>query len=91
VRVLPEARSDFHDDEVLVELRIGLRDFAFAERIIKRAVDRLRGNAEARGRRPVDHDVCGQALDLLVTVDVGQLVDLLHRGEQRRRPLIELR
>ena len=47
VGILPEARLDFHDDTVLIQLLIHRRNLTLAKGVIERIVDR-RG-AHARG------------------------------------------
>ena len=89
-RALPVARRDFHDDVVLVERVIDCRHRALPEGIVKRIVDLVHGQAEARCRIAIDHQVGFQALLLLIGIHVGKGWILLHLRQQLGRPFVNL-
>ena len=78
VGILPEDRIHFHHDEVLIDRGVGLGDFAFAEGVVEDVVESLQGDAEARSSRRGRSPDSPQARVLLIAVDVGELVELLH-------------
>ena len=53
-RVPLEGRRRLHDEMILVQLREQGGNLALAESVVKRLIDLLRGNAEARGGDAVD-------------------------------------
>ncbi len=82
--------QDFQDHVIAVELGEILGDLALAERVVQRVVDQLRLDAVARGGVAIDRQRQRGALGLLVGGDVAQLRQLLHRGQDLRRPLVQL-
>ena len=71
-RPLPILRCNFHDDVVLVELRVPDGHLALPEGIVKCIVDHFGGNAEPGGGIPVDREVGLEALVLLVAAYVDE-------------------
>ena len=67
---------------IAVELREVLRHLTLSERIVKRIVDQLRLNAEARRLVAVDGQGQRCAAGLLVGRDVAQLGQCLHLVEK---------
>ena len=73
LRIALQVGQDLHDDVVAVLLREILRHLALAEGIVKRVVDRLRGEPEARRAVAVDVDRQRRSRHLLIGRDVAQL------------------
>ena len=71
LRILPEFRRHLHDHVILVQRRVHGGDLALAEGIVKRVVDQLRRDAEARGGGAVVLHPGLQAVVLLIAVHVG--------------------
>ena len=90
IGVLPELGSHLHHDEVLVDRREGRGDLPFPEAVIQDVVYGRGRDAQARGRGPVDDEIGCQPVVLRVARHVRQLVDVPHRVEQSRAPLIQL-
>jgi hypothetical protein len=67
-----------------------MHDFALPEGIVKRVVDRLGSDAQARCRIAIDFELYGGPGDLLVGRDIAQQRDPLQRLEQDRSPVVEL-
>ena len=75
---------------ILILLRVNDRDLPLAERAVKRAVNCLRLNAEARGRVAIDYHGFLQSAKLLIArgvLDLRIFVKLVH---ELRCPRIEL-
>ena len=81
IRALPPLLLERENHVILVDRLVHRRDLALAERVVERAVDRLRGQAEARGSVAIDDDVRGQAGILLVRTHVHDF--------RQRRELVE--
>ncbi len=76
---------------VLVDRFVHCRHLTLAEGVVKGAVDGLRGQAQPRGRVPVDDDVGRKAGALLVGADICQLRQPRDPGRHSRSPLVEQR
>ena len=75
---------------ILVLLRVNDRDLPLAKRAVKRAIDRLRLNPEARRRVAINDHFLLQAANLLVAVNVLDLRILCNLADQLWRPGVEL-
>src|SRR5438132_1264658 len=87
---LPEARLDFHHHVILVERAVHDRNLALAESVVERVVDELRGDAEARGGGPVDHQRRLLPLILLVAAQIDELRQRAEALRDPRPPRVEL-
>ena len=84
-------RLHFENDAELIELGENDRDLALAERVVKRVVDGLGQDVEARRFFAIDIDIQLQAIDLLIAGHVGQLRKLTEFLHEFRCPLAQLR
>src|SRR5205823_3117915 len=90
LQIVLELRFDFQHDPKLVRLREDRRDLTLAKGVIECIVDRLRADAEARGRIAVDDQARLQAPILVVAGDITQLRQLLQLLHKARRPQAQL-
>src|SRR6185312_6639279 len=65
-------------------------DLALPERIVERIVDLADRDSEARGGIAIDDQAGLQALVLLVAADIGKGRIALERGDELRRPFVQL-
>ena len=77
LQIFLELRFDFEHDPILVRLGEDSGYLTLAKGVIERIVDRLRADAEARGRIAVDDQTRLQAPVLIVAGDITQLRQLL--------------
>ena len=75
-RIELESRVGFENDVVLVELGVKRIDLPLAESIVKRVVDGLRRDAEARSRGAIDGQCRGHAAQLLIRRHIGEFGQL---------------
>ena len=67
---------------ILVRLGEYGRDLTLAEGVVKRIVDILRSDAEARSRIAIDVEHQSESIALLIARDIPELVDSLKFGEE---------
>ena len=86
----PEVRFHFQDDAELIQLGENDRDLALAERVVKRVVDRLGQDIQARCFLTIDIDIELEPVDLLIAGHVAQLRQLTQLLHQFRCPFRQL-
>ena len=91
VGALPELRRDAHHDVILVRVLVDRRDKALTEGVVKRRVDLRDGDAETRGRRPIDREFDFKPVRLLIGIDILELRHVLQRGGDLGNPGIQIR
>ena len=84
------ARLELHHHPILVVWRIYRRDLARAVRVIQRAFDRLRRNAQRGGLVAIDIDGDLRLRDLQIARHVDQILQRLELRFDLRRKLVEL-
>jgi hypothetical protein len=90
VGILLEFGRYFHDDVVLVESFVDVRDLALTESVAERVVDILKINAEAAGGVAIDDDIAGQAVHLLIGIDIAKLRNGGQALLNQRSPVAEV-
>ena len=81
-RIELELLLGLQDDVVLIELCVQRVDLALAEGIVKRVVDGLRRDSEARSRGPINDQSLGHTVQLLIGHHVGKFGQLLEPCNQ---------
>ncbi len=89
-RIALKALRDLHHDVVLIQRLIGRRHLALAKGVRERGVDGQRRNPQPASRVAIDHQLLLQTRIQLVGCHILQRRQLLHRGQQLRRPGLQL-
>src|SRR5204863_2406187 len=85
-RALPEFRINFHNHVILVQGREHRRHLPLTEGIVKRVIDQLRRDVQARRGRAVVNERGLKAIVLLVAIHVGEAAQPPHLLKQYRPP-----
>ena len=71
-RALPKLRRCFHHNVILVERCVHRRNLRLTKRLVKRVVDQLRCDSEARCRVAIVNERRLKPAILLIGIDVGE-------------------
>ena len=88
--VLLELGQRFEDDMILVGLRIECADLSLAKSVVKRGVDLVWSDVEARRGGPVNLQMRANPVGLLIGHHISNLWNLFQFGDELGGPLVQL-